>query len=343
MNVYFIQEHLERKVFHGGICNVDAEKIFVKKGYVPIKFPYHYSFSSRAKLARVWFLVTLFFTLPSHACIFFQFPMYASMSRLLVKFLQYRKSIRLICFIADIDGMRDGDDALLQREINALKSYPYFIVHNDSMRQWLLSKANPAGIGQIDFFDFLTPVPASERQKSFQIAFAGNLEKSSFLDEVDRLQQCTPQLVFHVYGQSPSAKMLDQANILYHGIVEPYLLPGIIRGSFGLVWDGDSIDGLSGTFGKYMVYNSPHKLSLYILTGMPIIVNTSSAAAALVKKYGIGFAIDSLYDLEKTITAMPEEDYRQMVNKTKEIAALISNGGMLEKAIAELSAEVGWK
>src|ERR1700754_4414605 len=119
---YFISEHLQREVFHGGIGNVDAEKIFVQQGYKRLFFPAHYNFSFWGKLKRATFLLQCWFSIPANAIVVFQFPVLATMNKLLLKWLG-SKGVTRLCFIADIDGIKDGDDQLLQKQINALKTY----------------------------------------------------------------------------------------------------------------------------------------------------------------------------------------------------------------------------
>lgn len=49
-------------------------------------------------------------------------------------------------------------------------------------------------------------------------------------------------------------------------------LPGALVQSFGLVWDGNSMDTCTGNYGSYLRINDPHKVSLYLSSGLPIIV-----------------------------------------------------------------------
>ena len=336
MNVYFVEEHSGRQVYHGGIGNIDAEKIFLQKGFIPLKFPSHYDFSVIAKFRRIFYLIKTAWSLPSHSFVFFQFPLYARMDKWLVRMLGFRKSVRIVCFLTDIDGIKDGDSKLLCREIKQLRRYPYFVVHNEIMKQWLLSQIAPAAIAVIDFFDFLSTPAGIQREKSFEIAFAGNLEKSKFLLLLEQLKKNAPGLIFNVYGQYPSAQLLQQSNINYKGFQLPYQLPAVLEGAFGLVWDGDAIDCPAGNLGDYMKYISPHKLSLYIMSGMPLIVCSSAAAAVLVSKYKIGIAVKSLFELQTAINAVSEEHYRQMAENTKKIASDLSSGKMLGNSIDEL-------
>lgn len=339
MKVYFIQEHLDRRVFHGGIGNVDAERIFLQEGFVPILFPANLSFSPTAKLARLRYLINMLFALPARSVVILQFPLYAGMHRLFIRLLTLRKSIRIICFVLDIDGLKDGNQKLLHQEIRAFRRYRYFILHNEAMLRWLLSKTNPAAVTCIDFFDFLAEPVRKKRSSTFNIVFAGNLEKSAFLQALGKLEVNSPALIFNIYGKDPPNALLKQSNVRYMGFAEPYRLPGLIEGSFGLIWEGDSIDGATGSLGNYMVYITHHKLSLYILSGLPVIVFSGSACAALVKKYKIGIAVNSLYQAEQAIKLVSADAYLEMVNNTQKLAPAISGGEMLRKALEVLLKE----
>ena len=336
MKLYFIQEHLERKVYHGGIGNVDAEKIFLQKGFKAVLFPYHYDFSLKAKLGRLWYLLKMFITLPAGCYVIFQFPLYARMSKLLIAALKYRRSVRIICLVMDIDGIKDGNDVLLEKEIAELNGYNYFIVHNSAMKQWLLSKTNPVQVSCIDFFDFLTVPVRTTREKSFEVAFAGNLDKSGFLGKLGLLNEHSPQLIFNIYGKNPAAAITAQANVWYKGFTEPYLMPGMLQGSFGLVWDGGLLENPTDVYGNYMRFISHHKLSLYIVSGMPVIVWKEGAAAAIVDHYKIGIAVNSLYELENAISIVSEASYQQMASNARNLASSISRGERLGNAIDEL-------
>src|SRR5688572_3371321 len=101
---YFLQEHLHRHVVHGGIGNIDAEKILLSKGFQPICFPCFDSFSLPAKWKRLWFLLRTWFSLPAASIVVVLFPVMPRLHQLLIRLLRYRKNITLVCFITDSDG-----------------------------------------------------------------------------------------------------------------------------------------------------------------------------------------------------------------------------------------------
>jgi hypothetical protein len=246
----------------------------------------------------------------------------------------------MICFIADIDGIKDGDEQLLKREIDFFRQFNYFIVHNASMKSWLKQYTPGATITAIEFFDFLAQPLSALRSLSNDIAFAGNLQKSPFLKDLYLVQKRNPTLHFHLYGGGGGEEAARQPNATWHGIEEPYKLPAKIKGSFGLLWDGTSIERPAGSHGVYMQYISHHKLSLYILCKLPIIAPVRSAGAELIKNYGIGITVNDLYEIEDKIKSIGADDYSRMQGNMQPLAEKISKGKCLADAIDNLLQQV---
>ena len=335
-NRFFIRQYTGDSFYHGGIGYRDAEGIFEQQNFVPITFPFYDSFSLEAKVSRFFYLLGILLETRKGSCIVFLFPVFARMNRLLLRLSVLGKKRRLICFIADVDGIKDGDQTLLKKEITELKRYRYFIVHNDSMAQWLRSHVPDANIATIEFFDFLTAPFLGNRIKDGQIVFAGNLEKSKFLESLSLLKEKSPGLHFNLYGPGITPAMQSQENVTYHGLIKPYELPQNLSGSFGLVWDGDSIEGPGGSLGDYMKYISHHKLSLYIVSGLPLIVPEMAASAPLVRKYGIGFTVNNLAEIEQKINDISPERYQEMRENMKPLAKKICNGNCIAGALNQL-------
>jgi len=332
---YFIQEHLERKVNHGGIGNADAEKIFLQLGCRPILFPAHFDFSFIGKVKRLIYLLVSLFSIPAGSVVFFQFPLYARMNTLLVNYLRKKANRHLVCFITDIDGLKDANSLLLEREIYLLKQFDYFIVHNHAMKEWLASQIKPKSVAEIEFFDFLAKPFSGNRKKLKQIVFAGNLSKSLFLEQLDQLQN-SQDLLFNIYGPGVTTMMQAQKCASYKGSYEPYILPSLVEGSFGLVWDGNSITDNGGSIFDYMKYISHHKISLYILAGLPIIIYSEAGAAHLILKYKIGMLVKTLHDINEVMGQISERDYENMRTNMNILSGRISNGECLSDAVAKI-------
>ena len=255
----------------------------------------------------------------------------------MLRFLSWKSGISIICFIGDIDGLKDGSEKKLAKDIRELKRYRYFIVHNDAMQLWLQQHVKKGKLAVLEFFDFLAKPVYKERSLSPDIAFAGNLEKRKFLESLHLLLDKTAsQFRFYLYGPGYNASMAIDKRVCWVGIENPYNLPAKIKGSFGLVWDGDSIEGPGCSLGIYMQYICHHKLSLYILSGLPVIVSVTAGSAPLVEKYKIGITIKSLYEIEGKIKDITYEEYQQMKKNMQPLAEKISTGGCIKEAIANI-------
>jgi hypothetical protein len=262
------------------------------------------------------------------------------MHRLLLRLLRLRPSIRIICLVADINGLKDGDEKVLKDEVRILSRFRYFVVHGKPMEEWLRSKIPHAKISLLYFFDFLaTPVEKS-RNKCTDIAFAGNLIKSPFLEDLHLVTLVNKDLQFFIYGPEETTGMLNQPGVTLKGVCPPYELAGKMEGGFGLLWDGKSIDGAGGSLGDYMQYISHHKLSLYIIAGLPIIAYENAGSAALIRELNIGITVKSIRDIPGTLALLSDDAYQLMRKNLKPIADKISRGDYLLSAIARITDEI---
>jgi len=95
----------------------------------------------------------------------------------------------------------------------------------------------------------------------------------------------------------------------YCGVIPSDILPEKIEGNFGLVW-GDHYD--LNESDSYFKYNNPHRASLYVASGLPLIAWDKSPIADLISKYKIGIAVDSLDHIEKYLNSLSDEEYKSM-------------------------------
>lgn len=330
---FFIQEHLQTaEVQHGGVGCKDIERTLLKKGFQPIQIPYHFEFSMKAKAFRLFFIIVTVCSLKRKAIVVFQWPLYGKLNRLLISLIQtFRRDIRLICIITDIEGLRDGDKKLLSLEIRFFKKIKFFVVHNEAMKAWLLRFHSAAKISLLDFFDFLIEIPRIQRYKNDSVVFAGFLDKSRFVRKLHRVGN----LKIDLYGLT-SKPLKANKDMHYRGVISNEQLLQDLNSSFGLIWDGDSLETLNGTYGNYNRLNSPHKLSLYTVAGIPSIAHYLSGAASIIHKYGIGFTVSSLFEIKEKISHLTEDDYQKMRNNCALLAGRITSGKCLIEALSNL-------
>jgi hypothetical protein len=289
----------------------------------------------KAKFFRYLHLLKVCITIPTGSLLFFQFPLYARAHKLLLRMLRLRRSVKVICLVADINGLKDADRSLLAQEISELRRFKYFIVHGEPMEKWLKKHIPDAITSRLQFFDFLAGVAGRTADKNGSFVFAGNLVKSTFINHLHLVAE-KHGLHFNVYGPQPGAAFTAHQHVHYKGVFDPYSLPALIEGAYGLVWDGDSIDGAGGNYGDYMPYISHHKLSLYMLAGLPLIVFEEAGSAGMVKALNIGITVKSLYEIRDKLAAITEAAYSQMQENMRPLARRIAKGENLKAAMAAL-------
>ena len=82
--------------------------------------------------------------------------------------------------------------------------------------------------------------------------------------------------------------------------------------------------------------NTQHKLSLYIISGMPVIVWEEAATAAFVTEYNMGLLSKSLYEIDDKIKGISFVDYDTMRKNMSSLADKISRGFYLSNALDDL-------
>lgn len=102
------------------------------------------------------------------------------------------------------------------------------------------------------------------------------------------------------------------------------------------MWDGTSSDSCVGNTGEYLKYNNPHKTSLYMVAGLPVIVWDQAAIAEFVVNNGVGIAVSSLNDLASTLQEITEQEYEKMRSNAVQVGVRLKSGDYLKKAFLEL-------
>ena len=246
-----------------------------------------------------------------------------------------RMGCRSIVLIHDMDSLRQhGANKSIQAEIDTLNTFDFVISHNKLMTAKLRAEGLCAQTVELDLFDYLFFDGVAVKDldvKSRSVAFAGNLGKSGFLKHLKELHQVD----FNLFGPGFAGEM-SALNVKYEGSFPPEELPAMIPAGFGLIWDGDSILDCRGSKGEYLRYNNPHKASLYIVSGLPLIAPAESAIASLVKEKNIGLTVNSLFELPALLEALSDDAYQDMYNNVQALKKTLSAGGNLVRVIHDL-------
>ena len=112
---------------------------------------------------------------------------------------------------------------------------------------------------------------------------------------------------------------------------------------FGLIWDGNTVETCKGGTGEYLKYNNPHKLSLYLSSGLPVIIWKDAAEAKFVCENGVGYTIDSLREIPELMERISESDYERISKNVRNISEKLTTGKYmqcaLDKAVEIISAK----
>lgn len=261
--------------------------------------------------------------------LFIQYP------AIIDKFIE-QASVRanLVAIIHDLQSIRGTKT--ISDEISLLNHFSTVISHNHAMTTYLLNNGFKNQIIDLELFDYLhninKPVQINNFNKK-RVCFAGNLNKSKFINKLDNLKNTD----FLLYGLLDNKNIFKgDSNVEYFGSVPSDEIVYKLVGEFGLVWDGEDIDTCSGVLGNYLKFNNPHKLSLYLAAGKPVIVWKNSAIAKFVEDNHIGISVSSLYNLHSALINMSDYDYIEMVNNVKNIKTKIANGFYTKQAIKNI-------
>lgn len=327
LHTYYLAEHTNGKLYNAGIVRKDNERILQEEGFTPLHFHFTKQGSWLVKLARLINILQLVLSIKPNSMVIFQLPVLATACRWLQRLLRWRR-IKTVALIIDIDGIRDQDDALLQKEIAFLSRFDHIIVHNPAMQQKLLEYLPAATSSSISLFDYPYIGEVGKKHLTATVCFAGNISKSSFVCKLQEIRG----IGFNVYGEGYHDTCNQQNTVTYKGVVVPDVLPAMLEGSFGLVWDGDRLDQCD----PYLRYNNPHKLSLYLAAGLPVIVWSESAVAPLVTSKQIGICIHSLVELPGIIDDVTVETYETMRQNVLAIGEQVKSGYYLRTIITAL-------
>ena len=343
MKKYQIVEITENLNHAGSKATADFAKIADECGYERVNICMNTS--RLGKVAKVQRQIGYYFdwnkcykVIEPNAWVVLQHPFhYPQLTRegILTK-LKEKKKVKYISVIHDVEELRQFMDnkAYYQQEFEfMLKITDVMIVHNEKMMEFFIQKGvDRKKLVNLEIFDYLQKNNA-EKCITFAktITIAGNLDttKCKYIGKLDKIKN----IQIDLYGPNLNKKLNINENIHYKGVLSPDKVPNVLTSGFGLVWDGDGIRGGMGQAGKYIAYNNPHKLSLYLSSGLPVIIWKGAAEAGFVSKHNLGILVNSLDELSDILPNMSESEYMKMVSNVKELSKKLVSGYFGKKAI----------
>ena len=251
-----------------------------------------------------------------------------------LKELKKKRNVTLITLFHDIETLRGLHIKGEAHFFNLiLELSDGIIVHNPKMKEWFVSQGiYKKNIVSLDIFDYLFTPRQRKRSLKRQVIIAGNLnpQKAKYLEKIKDIDS-----EFVLYGPNFD-KTVAGENMKYRGTFSPDELPHILEDGFGLIWDGDTTETCSGPYGEYLRYNNPHKLSLYLASGLPVFIWKEAAEADFVEKNGVGYTISSLSDIKLILDSITENEYRASCEKVDVISSKLIKGYFTKDAVTKL-------
>lgn len=323
----YFKENTEKYMHAGYKARADALAIFEKNGGKGIDF---FEKPMNNAFVKVWHLLGLMRILrrmKKGDILFLQ-----SQTRLVGKVIRKikKREVRVVLLIHDIDGLRYSNPVSLERELFLMRNCDVIIVHNNAMMEKLVSMGiERSCMINLGIFDYLCEKPEKPKTRH-GICFAGNLSKSAFLR---KLPSDILDYGMRLYGPNPDNCELDKRAV-YEGSFPPEDVQNRISDcKYALVWDGDSCETCDGFTGEYMKLNNPHKLSLYMAAGVPVIVWDKAAIAEFVRKNGLGICVASLDDVAVKVRGISPELYQNFLENVKKVGENVRDGYYLGNAV----------
>ena len=290
------------------------------------------------QVLRLFEYASFFLKVGRNSVLFMQFP-YVRGGRawrwLFLRSVARLKNVRIVTLIHDLNELRNIDVKYQERFVRySIGLSSAVIVHNSRMADYLAENGIPREkMVCLEAFDYFTAEPPSLDGVKFDrsLYIAGNLDsvKCGYLRDIPKIGGIN----FQLYGMHYSG--VQNERVRYHGAFSPEGLPHEISTGFGLVWDGDSVDTCSGAFGNYLRYNNPHKFSLYIASGIPVVAWRESALAEFVERNRCGILVGSLREAAERISSMGEDEYAHIRLNALSLAEKIRAGHFTKRALRE--------
>ncbi len=314
----------------------DCNWILEKYGIRPFELKLKKQGNKFIKKIYNYFQVKKINNIEKNSLLFVSHPIYLNKSYIdIINNAKKARNIHLAFLIHDLESLRklfsEAKEGFEYVDNTMYEIADYIIAHNSSMKQYLIEHGvDEEKIYELQIFDYLTECNPDAKQIKYAktLNIAGNLDtnKCKYIKGLNDLNQ---SVNVNLYGLNFDKDVLNSESIHYMGAFPADKVPEQLTEGFGLVWDGDSVDGCTGNTGDYLRFNNPHKLSLYLVSGLPVVIWSQAAEAKFVKDNRVGIVVDSIQDFSDAFEALSEEEYNEMVSNAKNISRKLRNGDYL--------------
>lgn len=280
--------------------------------------------------------------------VYIQFPLleHTMLFSILIKKLE-KRGIHTSIIIHDVEAIRFTlrNDVPLSRkirmrleEVSSFKNCSKIVVHNEKMKSFICTKwkLDKDKMSILEIFDYLVDdydeklLERRNLSRKGPVIIAGALSRH----KAGYIYNLPANCNFNLYGIN-FEKENASSNINYVGAFNPEELIYKLEGSFGLVWDGDRSATCTGIYGNYLKINNPHKTSMYLAAGIPVIIWEKAALADFIKENNCGITIKSTNEIRSIIENMSDEQYTILKANAEKIGEKLRMGYFLKSAMKQ--------
>lgn len=332
MNKYIIGPNLPKKIQQAGAkFPMDVMNVASALGYEIININEWYCIKRGFKVILDFFKLMF---IKKKSIVIYIDRIDKSFSRKMVFWILRKKNAVIISLVEDIDILRnETEEKIFDREISRLGFAQVIISQNQVMSEWIAKYLKNNQIINLNILDFISKQVGIQNhsEKEWIVTYGGNLTfaQSGFIYKLPDFRG----LKFYVYGVNLKSDELPD-NVSYKGNFEANECVNKLEGDWGLVWNGETLDIDEDNFkSRYYNYVCPHKLSMYLLCGMPVIVYEKSAMAKYVIDHDCGIVIKNVNQIPDELSQISDERYNSILKNVYKISRELADGTNLKIAI----------
>ena len=322
--VYYIQIDTPNK------AKCDIDEICRKEGYNNLTVHNFGSGGVGHFMTKLTSVTSILWKLHRGDVLFLQYPMKKFYK--LACSLAKMRGARVVTVIHDLGAFR-RHKLTAEQENRRLSKTDFLIVHNPTMRQYLIDHGFKGGMHCLQIFDFLSdskPAVYEVPHHPWHVVYAGGLGKrNAFLYQMPTMDNW----VMDLYGKGFEPERNTRDSVRYHGFIQADDFIAQVEADFGLVWDGDSPDTCVGAWGEYLRINDPHKTSFYLKESIPVIVWSQAAMAPFIQEEGVGIAVNSIGDINEALACLTADDYKRMKERASLMGQRLAEGHYIKSGL----------
>ncbi|MDY3057055.1 MAG: hypothetical protein SOR66_04645 [Mediterraneibacter faecis] len=354
-NVIYIDLDREKRNTAGAKAPDDIAALCMQRGYERFVVP-NFPVNKNMIAKKVWLITEcvkwwkkLEKRVTESDIVIYQHPMYGKrISAKMIRRIRKKKGCQFIAVIHDLESLRGGIEGVVNHnaktdrfaDTELLMAFDKIICHNQAMKKYMTQMGFEENrLINLKIFDYLGDYirPIKKKEEKPTIAIAGNLAigKCAYIYDLCSKSN-NSNLKVNLYGINFEERYNNEKRIVWNGSFRPEELPSHLKCDFGLVWDGNTGATCAGNTGNYLRYNNPHKASLYLSSGIPVIVWNQSALCDFVLENKVGIAVNDLYSLDKMIDEIDESTYVEMCRNAEKLATRLHTGMYFYDALDQI-------